>query len=102
MFNHVQLSATPQTIQSKKFSRPEYWSGSLFPSPWDPPNPGTNLGSPALLADSLPVELPEKPYTQNIMQNAGLGESQAGIKIAERNVNSLKYAHDPTTMAVRG
>ena len=33
------------------------------------------------------------------MQNAGLDEAQAGIKIARRNINSLRYAHDTTLMA---
>ena len=35
------------------FSRQEYWSGLLFPSPGDRPNPGIEPGSPALQADSL-------------------------------------------------
>ena len=42
------------------FSRPEYWSGWPFPSPGDLPNPGTELRSPALQVDSLPVEPLEK------------------------------------------
>ena len=33
------------------------------------------------------------------MWNAGLDETQAGIKIAERNINSLRYADDTTLMA---
>ena len=33
------------------------------------------------------------------MQNAGLGEAQAGIKIARRNINNLRYADDTTLMA---
>ena len=33
------------------------------------------------------------------MWNAGLDESQAGIKIAERNINNLRYADDTTLMA---
>ena len=33
------------------------------------------------------------------MRNAGLEEEQAGIKIAERNINKLKYADDTTVMA---
>ena len=33
------------------------------------------------------------------MQNAGLDEAQAGIKIAGRNINNLRYADDPTFMA---
>ena len=32
------------------------------------------------------------------MQNAGLDEAQAGIKIARRNINNLRYADDPTLM----
>ena len=36
------------------------------------------------------------------MQNAGLDESQAGIKTAGRNSNNLRYAHDTTLMAERG
>ena len=35
------------------------------------------------------------------MQNAGLNEAQAGIKIARRNINNLKYADDITLMAER-
>ena len=33
------------------------------------------------------------------MQNAGLDEAQAGIKIFERNINNLRYADDTTLMA---
>ena len=33
------------------------------------------------------------------MQNAGLNEAQAGIKIARRNINNLRYADDTTLMA---
>ena len=38
-------------------------------------------------------------YAEYIMRNAGLEEAQAGIKIAGRNVNNLKYADDTTLMA---
>ena len=38
-------------------------------------------------------------YAEYIMQNAGLGEAQAGIKIAGRNINNLRYAGDTTLMA---
>ena len=37
-------------------------------------------------------------YPEYIMQNAGLDEAQAGIKIAERNISSLGYADDTTLM----
>ena len=33
------------------------------------------------------------------MRNAGLGEAQAGVKIAGRNINNLRYADDTTLMA---
>ena len=42
------------------FSRQEYWSGLLFPSPGDLPDPGVELGSSALQVDSLPSEPPGK------------------------------------------
>ena len=38
-------------------------------------------------------------YAENIMWNARLDESQAGIKIVKRNVNNLRYADDTTLMA---
>ena len=38
-------------------------------------------------------------YAEYIMRNAGLDEAQAGIKIAGRNINNLKYADDTTLMA---
>ena len=38
-------------------------------------------------------------YTEYILWNAGLNESQAGIKIARRNINNLRYAGDTTLMA---
>ena len=44
-----------------EFSRPEYWSGLPFPSPGDLPNPGIELRSPSLQADSLPAEPQGKP-----------------------------------------
>ena len=37
-------------------------------------------------------------YAEYIMQNAGLDEAQAGIKIASRNINNLRYANDTTLM----
>ena len=52
----VQLFVTLWTIWSMEFSRPEYWSGEPFPSPADLPNPGIELGSPTLQADSFPAE----------------------------------------------
>ena len=38
-------------------------------------------------------------YAEYIMQNAGLDDAQAGIKIAWRNINNLRYTEDTTLMA---
>ena len=38
-------------------------------------------------------------YAEYIMQNGGLDEAQAGIKIAKRNINNLRFANDTTLMA---
>ena len=38
-------------------------------------------------------------YAEYIMRNAGLEEAQGGIKIAEENINNLRYANDTTLMA---
>ena len=38
-------------------------------------------------------------YAEYIMKNAGRNEAQAGIKIAGRNINNLRYADDTTLMA---
>ena len=38
-------------------------------------------------------------YAEYIMRNAGLEEAQAGVKIARRNINNLRYADDTTLMA---
>ena len=41
-------------------------------------------------------------YAEYIIQNAELDEAQAGIKIARRNTNNLRYADDSTFMAKKG
>ena len=70
--SRVQLFVTPWTVAyqappSMGFSRQEYWSGLLFPSPRDIPDPGIELRSPTLQPDSLPIEPPGKP------KNIGIG-----------------------------
>ena len=40
-------------------------------------------------------------YAEYIMRNAGLEEAQAGIRIAGRNINNLRYTDDTTLMAER-
>ena len=63
--SRVRLLATSWTVAhqappSMEFSRQEYWSGLPFPSPGDLPDPGIEHRSPALQADALLFEPPEK------------------------------------------
>ena len=51
----------PGSSLSMEFSRLEYWSGLLVPSPGNLPDPGIKCGSLALQADSLLSETPGKP-----------------------------------------
>ena len=46
------LAGAHQAPPSMGFAKQEYWSGLLFPSPGDLPNPRIKLGSPVLQADS--------------------------------------------------
>ena len=53
VFSRIQVFETPWTVAnqaplSMEFPRQEYWSGIPFPSPWDLPDPGIELASPAL------------------------------------------------------
>ena len=63
---------TPWTVRtvacslSLDISRPEYWSGWLFPSPEGIPNPGIKPRSPTLQADSLPSDPPGKPQNTRV------------------------------------
>ena len=73
----VQLFATLWTVSymapwSTGFSRQEYWSGLPFPSPWDLPNPGIELGSPALQTDTLPSEPLGKPSESHSVMSDSL------------------------------
>ena len=68
--SRVRLFATPWTVAYQAplpvgFSRQEFWSGLLLPSPGDLPNPGTEPGSPSLQADTLPSEPPGRTNPLN-------------------------------------
>ena len=67
LLSRVRLFVTPLTVQSMRFSRPEYWSGYPFPSPGDLPNPGIEPRSPALQVGSLPAEPQGKPLKKKII-----------------------------------
>ena len=58
---------------------------------------GSKLGKECVKAvDCQPIHL---IYMQSISWNVGLNEAQAGIKIARRNINNLRYADDTTLTA---
>ena len=63
-----------------EFSRPEYWSGQLFPSLGDLPNPEIEPRSPALQADSLPAEPRGKPNKDRSRNDEG-GEKAERIRV---------------------
>ena len=70
-----------------KFSRQEYWSGFPFPIPGYLPNPGIELRSPALQADSLPAEPPGKPRSTGV---GGLSLLQRIFPTQESNQDILR------------
>ena len=63
----ITLPAKVHTVKAMFF--PEHCSGLPFPSLRDPPDPGIKPRSPALQADGLPSEPPEKPSLRLILAN---------------------------------
>ena len=68
----------PWTVASQdplfmEFPMQEYWSGLPFPFPGDLPNPGIELGSPTLQAESLASEPPGKLQPRLLTPAAGAG-----------------------------
>ena len=106
--SRVHLSVTPWSIASMGFSRPENWSGQLFPSPGDLPNPGTEPRSPALQADSSPAEprgkplfpaIEEAPHTHycspaDLFKAAQLVEVPLGVRTPRRLWSSKTHFLD--------
>ena len=90
-------------LQSMEISRPEYWSGQLFPSPRDLPNPGIEARLSTLQAYSLPAEPQGKP------ENTGVGslsllqgifptqESNQGLLHCWQILYQLSYQGSPTS-----
>ena len=74
-------------MQVKKQQYSWTWNNGLVPN-WEKICQGCILSS--FLFNS---------YAEYIMRNAGLDEAQAGIKIARRNINNLRFADDTTLMA---
>ena len=91
LFSHVRLFRTPWAVAyqaplSMGFSRQKYWSGLLFPSSGDLPNPGIKPRSPALHVDSLLFEPPGNPEDTGV---SGLSLLQGNFPIQESNQGLL-------------
>ena len=101
------LFATPWSIQTMEFSRPEYWSGQLFPSPGYLLNPCIEPRSPILQADSLPAEPPGKPPNTGVdrlflLQQIFLTqEANGGLLHCRRTLYQLNYQGNPYLNTVR-
>ena len=73
--SHVWLLLIPWTVArqaplSMKFSRQEYWSGKLFPSSGDLPDPGIEPGSPAMHADAFTIWAPSVQFSRSIVSDS--------------------------------
>ena len=92
------MDCSRQASLSMEFFRLEYWSGYLFPSPGNLPNPGFESMSPALQVDFLSAEPPEK------LKNIGVGSlsllqgisSQPGIELGSL---ALQVGSSPTELS---
>ena len=75
----------------KKYCRDQGWSSGSRSE--------MNLPPRAYLAVTGAIFASNNLYAEYIMRNAGLDEAQAGIKMAGRNINNLRYADDTTFVA---
>ena len=106
-FSRVWLFATPWTVAhqaspSMEFSRQEYWSGFLFPSPGDLPDPGIERRSPTLQADALPSEPPGKPHRLVPNRSHGAEHFTLVIWFVVEWLSSVRLSCDPMTIARQG
>ena len=95
LLSRVRLFATPWTVTyqaspSMGFSRQEYWSGLLFPSPGDLSDPGIEPKFPALWADALPSESPGILYHCTTWE--ALRKAKHDLKIPEPIINFNRYS----------
>ena len=84
------MNCSPPGSSVHEFSRQEYWTGFAFPSPRDLPNPGTEPGSCALQADSLPFDPPGKPHFEAIYIFQSTGVSIFSAEIYRLDISSHK------------
>ena len=82
------LMVAHQVSLSRGLFRQEYWSGFPFPSPGDLPNPGSEPGSPALQADSLPSEPPGEAQSEgdgsSILSDFGARQAPLSMRFSRQ------------------
>ena len=103
---YVKLFVTPwtralQASLSMEFSRQAYWSGLPFPSPRNLPDPGTEPGSPALQADSLPSEPPGSTQLCGRYALSQVMEWYSKLCAAARGASPKKIQEQPALMETR-
>ena len=64
-------------------------SGSPHPSPGDLPNPGIELGSPALWVDSLPAELLRESFPRQVDKKSRVPQGERGLEFSRRRKDKL-------------
>ena len=87
-----------QASLSMEFSRQEYWSRLLFPSPGDLPDPGTEPGSPALAGGFFTTEPLEKPYFKVYVESLSLSDFPGGKELP-RVTELARHAPPPASTA---
>ena len=95
LFDPVDCSPPGSSVHGDSQARILEWVAIPFSR--DLPNPEIEPSSPALQADffkQLSHKGSKDLLIKAVMRNAGLGEAQAGIRIAGRNINNLRYADD--------
>ena len=79
-----------------------YWSGLPFPSSGDLPDPGTELQSPALQADSLPAGLPGNTmcilWNKTMRNYAGVGNQIFGMEEGRSSIRSKRLSKNTVVL----
>ena len=93
------IAAAAKSLQLCPTAWPHRRQSTRLLCPWDFPGKNTGVGCHFLLHVIILLPCLFNFFAEYIIWNAGPGEAQAGIKIAGRNINNLRYADDTTLMA---
>ena len=93
------IAAAAKSLQLCPTAWPHRRQSTRLLCPWDFPGKNTGVGCHFLLHVIILLPCLFNFFAEYFIWNAGPGEAQAGIKIAGRNINNLRYADDTTLMA---